>query len=228
MVLAITAFTTATQFVEPALLPALERTPDALHYRQYWRLFTPLFVHSNGWRQIAFNFPAIAVTGYFAERVFGVRLWLILYFVPGFVAELIGYVWQSTGAGASVEGAGLLGALAISVLFRVPQARFGASLLLAGEKLPEARSDLMFGTANLYARPRPSAGGPVQLSVSRTKGDSRLSRRDAEPPKAGVDHRFGGIAGTSRQRPASPAELQRPSADGESPWANRKGPTAAS
>jgi rhomboid protease GluP len=134
MVLAITAFASAAQFVEPALLPALERTPSALHQRQYWRLLTPLFVHSDGWSQIAFNFPAIAVTGYFAERVFGARLWLILYFVSGFAAEFVGYVWQPTGAGASVAGAGLLGALTLFVLLRVPppQAKFGALLVLLG------------------------------------------------------------------------------------------------
>jgi membrane associated rhomboid family serine protease len=74
-VLSITALATVAQFLQPALLPPLERTPDALQQHQYWRLFTSLFVHSDGWRQIAFNFPVIAVTGYFAERVFGPRLW---------------------------------------------------------------------------------------------------------------------------------------------------------
>lgn len=120
--------------MEPALLPALERTPDALHHRQYWRLLTPLFVHSDGWRQIAFNFPAIAVIGYFAERVFGTRLWLIIYFGSGFAAELVGYRWQPTGAGASIAGAGLLGALAVFVLLRAraSQAKFGAVLILLG------------------------------------------------------------------------------------------------
>ena len=62
---------------------ALERTPDALHNHQYWRLITPLFVHSGGWRQIAFNFPAIAITGCFAERIFDPHPWLIIYFLAG-------------------------------------------------------------------------------------------------------------------------------------------------
>jgi membrane associated rhomboid family serine protease len=112
----------------------LERTPGVLLQHQFWRLFTSLFVHSDGWRQIAFNFPAIAVIGYFAERVFGAYLWLTLYFVSGFTAGLIACAWQPTGAGASIAGAGLLGALAFPVLLRVrvPQAKFGALVVLAG------------------------------------------------------------------------------------------------
>jgi rhomboid protease GluP len=133
-VLSITALATAAQFAEPALLPALERTPHALQKGQYWRLFTSLFVHSDGWKQIAFNFPLIAVAGYFAERFFGARLWLVLYFVSGFTAGLIACVWQPTGAGASIAGAGLLGALALFVLLRArtPQPKFGALLVLVG------------------------------------------------------------------------------------------------
>jgi membrane associated rhomboid family serine protease len=129
-----TAVATAAQFVQPAVLLALERTPEALHQHQYWRLLTPLLVHSDGWKQITFNFPAIAFTGYFVERIYGPRLWVVLYFVPGFVGEIAGYAWQPWGAGASVAGAGLLGALASWVLLcvRVPQAKFGSVVVLIG------------------------------------------------------------------------------------------------
>ena len=133
-VLSITAVATAAQFAHPAVLSTLERTPEALQRHQYWRLITPLLVHSDGWTQIAFNFSAIAITGYFAERIFGPRLWLVLYFLPGMLGEIAGYVWQPSGAGASVAGAGLLGALAIWTWqsVRVPQARFGSLVILAG------------------------------------------------------------------------------------------------
>ena len=134
IVLSFTALVTAAQYREPALLPALERTPNALQHHQYWRLFTPLFVHSDGLKQIAFNFPAIAGIGYFAEQVFGARLWLVLYFLSGFTGELAGFMWQPTGAGASVAGAGLLGGVALFVLLRVPalQAKFGTLVVLLG------------------------------------------------------------------------------------------------
>lgn len=133
-VLSVTALLTAAQFVFPALLPAVARQPDALRRHQYWRLVTPLFFHSDGWRQIAFNFPAIALIGYFTERVYGPRIWLACYFVSGFGAELFAYLWQPTGAGASIAGAGLLGALALAVLLRsrAPQPRIGALAVLLG------------------------------------------------------------------------------------------------
>jgi len=132
-VLAATGLITGLQFVFPQLLQNLERTPSALREHEWWRLVTPLFVHSGGWRQIAFNFPAIVVVGVIVERVFGSYNWLILYFGCGFVGELAGYAWQPFGAGASVAGAGLLGGLAVSLLLKpVLQARVGAAFVLAG------------------------------------------------------------------------------------------------
>ena len=143
-VLGITGLLTAAQFVEPALLPALERQPGRLAHHQYWRLITPLFVHSDGWKQILFNFSAIAFLGLFAERRFGIRTWLICYFLTGFEAELIGSAWQPSGAGASVAGAGLLGALAMSVLFeaRATQAKLGALSILLGAAVLTGMRDI--------------------------------------------------------------------------------------
>lgn len=132
-VLAVTGIVTALQFPFPAVLHSLERTPGALRHNQWWRLITPLSVHAEGWRQIAFNFPAILIAGAIVERVFTRRQWLVLYFVPGIIGELAGYAWKPSGAGASVAGAGLLGALAAWLrLNRTIQGRAGAVLLIAG------------------------------------------------------------------------------------------------
>jgi rhomboid protease GluP len=71
--------------------------------------------------------------GILAERIFGSIRWLILYFVPGITAEVIALFWQPYGAGASIAGAGLLGALAAWLLFvRRVQAWIGASFILMG------------------------------------------------------------------------------------------------
>jgi hypothetical protein len=59
-----------------------------------------------------------AVVGTFVERIFSRRDWLLLYFVSGVFGELAGMFWKPTGAGASVAGCGLLGALAVWVLAR--------------------------------------------------------------------------------------------------------------
>ena len=133
-VLAATGVVTSLQLFSPAVLPALERVPGSVSAGQWWRLITPLFVHADGWRQIAFNFSAIAVVGTFVERIFGRLNWLVLYFVSGIVGELTGMRWQPTGAGASVAGCGLLGALAIWLMARnrTPGGRFGGAFILLG------------------------------------------------------------------------------------------------
>ena len=112
----------------------MERTPTALARHEWWRLFTPLLVHSDGWPQISFNFPAILVVGTLTERIYGSLRFLILYFLGGFIGEMVGYCWQPQGAGASVAGAGALGALAVWLIVRSRpfQARLGGVLVLAG------------------------------------------------------------------------------------------------
>ena len=134
VVLAVTALLTGLQFVFPALLPLLQRTPATISTHQYWRLLTSLFVHDGGWRQIAFNFPAILIVGVLAERIYGRARWLILYFIPGICAELIALFWQPYGAGASIAGAGLLGGLAIWLLLvnKRAQASVGAAFIFVG------------------------------------------------------------------------------------------------
>ncbi|HXW55398.1 MAG TPA: rhomboid family intramembrane serine protease [Candidatus Cybelea sp.] len=81
-VLATTGVVTSLQCVFHSLLDSLERTPNALARHEWWRLITPLFVHAGGWRQIAFNFPAIFILGSLAERIFTRRQWLLLYSPP--------------------------------------------------------------------------------------------------------------------------------------------------
>jgi rhomboid protease GluP len=133
-VLAVTGILTALEFVDPSLLPLLQRTPSALALHQWWRLFTPLFVHSDGPRQIAFNFPAILIVGTLVERIFGPWQWLVIYFTCGLVGEVAGYAWQPSGAGASVAGAGLLGSLALWLLYdrKAIQAKIGGAIILIG------------------------------------------------------------------------------------------------
>jgi membrane associated rhomboid family serine protease len=133
-ILIVTGILTGLQFVFPPILPALERTPTALAQHEWWRLVTPLLVHSDGWKQIAFNFPAILVVGVWVERIFGSGWLLLMYGVCGFVGEICGYAWQASGAGASIAGAGLLGALAFWLIAenRTLRGKVGGALILAG------------------------------------------------------------------------------------------------
>jgi len=133
-VLAITALVTGSQFIFPEVLSALRRQPSAVAGHEYWRLFTALFVQADGWKQIAFNFPAIAIVGVFVERIFGSYRWLILFFVSGVATEVLAFWWEPYGGGDSIAGAGLLGALAIWLLLRNkrPQVWFGALFIFTG------------------------------------------------------------------------------------------------
>jgi rhomboid protease GluP len=135
---------TGLQFVYPQLLPALERRPTALAQHEWWRLITPLLVHPDGWSQISFNFPAILIVGALTERIYGSLRFLILYLLGGLVGEVAGYLWQPFGAGASIAGAGALGALAFWLLLRngPVQARFGGAFVLTGAILLTLNRDI--------------------------------------------------------------------------------------
>lgn len=143
-ILLVTGVLTGLQFAFPQVLAALMRTPAAITNHEWWRFVTPLFVHDEGWKQIAFNFPALLIIGTLTEHLFGSRQVLFLYFVSGFVGEIAGLAWNPYGAGASVAGAGLLGALAFWMLAknRTPPAMFGAIVILAGAAILTGIKDL--------------------------------------------------------------------------------------
>ena len=143
-ILLVTGVVTGLQFAFPQVLTALMRTPAAVTDHEWWRFVTPLFVHADGWKQITFVFPAVLIVGTLAERLFGSRQLLLLYFVSGFIGEAAGLAWQPYGAGASIAGAGLLGALACWMLAknRRPPAMLGAFVILAGAAILAGMKDL--------------------------------------------------------------------------------------
>jgi membrane associated rhomboid family serine protease len=136
-VLTVTAVVTALQFPFPAVRLALWRDPAALAAGQWWRLVTALFVQYDPWWQIIIVFALIAGIGVIAERLFGPGRWLLLYLGCGVVGQAFGFRWQPYDAGASVAGAGLLGAVCAWLLSPAgpPLARvriWGAAWPLAG------------------------------------------------------------------------------------------------
>src|SRR5260370_14307642 len=74
----------------------------------------------------------VAVVGVVVERWWGSGLWIAFYTVGGVAGEIAGMAWKPIGAGSSVAVCGLLGCVAVSLLFwiRTPAARLGASLIL--------------------------------------------------------------------------------------------------
>ncbi|GLX67582.1 rhomboid family intramembrane serine protease [Paenibacillus glycanilyticus] len=118
-VIAITSIFTLLQFIYPEVLSAFRRNPAALESGEWWRIFTPLLVHSDGFGQYIFNMACLAFLGASVEKNFGWRLLVVLYAISGVAGEIAGYAsWDPNGAGASVGFCGLLGGLVVCILKR--------------------------------------------------------------------------------------------------------------
>jgi rhomboid protease GluP len=143
-VFALTAASTALQFVFPGLLQIFERRPGALAEHEYWRLITPIFFHAEGWQQIVVDFTGLMILGAILERIVGGARWLVLYLAAGLAGEIAGFAWKPLGAGSSVAICGLLGGLAAWLLRkgRPVRLRFGGMVILAGALLLTALRDL--------------------------------------------------------------------------------------
>lgn len=110
-VLAVTIVLTLVQVVMPDLRLALWRDQDALEAGQLWRLATPLLIQYDPWWNAALVLVLIGFVGTATERVYGSARWLVIYLICGITGQAFGYLWAPADAGASVAGAGLLGAL---------------------------------------------------------------------------------------------------------------------
>jgi membrane associated rhomboid family serine protease len=76
VVFAVTTATSVLGLAVPAVLDALERTPDGLH-GQWWRTVTALFVQDGGVLGTVSNLAFLALLGVLAERLAGPRWWLV-------------------------------------------------------------------------------------------------------------------------------------------------------
>jgi len=106
------------------LLGALQRNPGDLDAGKFWKLTTPLFIQGDGWTGLGFNIPLFLLVAFVAERVYGRRRFLLMYFIPGIVGQWAGFAWDGAGGGNSVAIAGLVGGFFMLVLVhpkRVPR-----------------------------------------------------------------------------------------------------------
>jgi membrane associated rhomboid family serine protease len=112
-VVAITTLLTVLQFRRPEIRLALWRDPEELHAGQWWRLLTALSVQYDPTWMIIVVLVLITGVGILAERLFGHVVWLLIYLGCGVVGQAFGWLWlpYTNDAGASVAGAGLLGAV---------------------------------------------------------------------------------------------------------------------
>lgn len=84
---------------------------------EVWRLFTSLFLHG-GLLHITLNMIALYQAGALAERLFGLRRFVLLYFICGLVASVASVWWRPSGLSVGASGAifGIFGGLLSSVL----------------------------------------------------------------------------------------------------------------
>lgn len=82
---------------------------------QYWRLITPLFLHStSNLLHIVFNMYALFIFGPTLEHFYGHGRYVILYFLAGFTGNVLSLMFsQAPSLGASTAIFGLVGAEAI-------------------------------------------------------------------------------------------------------------------
>ena len=118
LIIGSTALITGLQFVFPEVLTTFRRNREALLSGEWWRMVTPLFVQAYGWWHACINGVAAVVFCPVAERLYGKRL-LALYFVPGVLGQIFGYLWSPNSAGSSLGIAGVTGGLfAFTLLHR--------------------------------------------------------------------------------------------------------------
>jgi rhomboid protease GluP len=128
-ILAITITVTLVQIAVPELRLHLWRDQDALQSGEFWRLVTPLLIQYDPPRDAAIVLGLIAFIGTAVERVYGAGRLLCIYVICGVVGQAFGYLWEPPDAGASVAGAGLVGAMSAWLLSPGSGASLRARLL---------------------------------------------------------------------------------------------------
>lgn len=116
---------------ENLLVPYGAKVNTLILEGQYWRLFTPMFLH---WDEIhlALNCYSLYIVGSQVERLFGHGRFAAIYFVSGFIGCIASFIFSiNVSAGASGAIFGLLGAMLFFAMKRpsLLKSSFGANLI---------------------------------------------------------------------------------------------------
>lgn len=115
---AIVGIPSLLQLAFPGLLTALQRDADLIvQHGQWWRLVTSLVVQDGGLMGLVSNLLTLALLGNVAERLWGARDTIVLFFGTGILSQFVGFAWQPRGGGNSVANFGLaMGIFALCVV----------------------------------------------------------------------------------------------------------------
>ena len=120
LLLVAVAVPSTLQLFFPAILSTFQRDYERFLSGDWWRLFTPLFVQDGGVAGTIFNLAGLLLVGSVAERLWGGRSMLLIFFLGGILAEIVAFAWQPLGAGNSVGNFSLAASIAIAGLVRRP------------------------------------------------------------------------------------------------------------
>lgn len=116
-IIAVTAMVTGLSFADPDLLALLRRDTDSLLAGEVWRVITPLFVQPYGLVQVVLNGSLMLMLVPVAERLYGSRGLLVVYFGAGLIGQIASAWWIPTGGGSSPGIFGVIGALLTYVVW---------------------------------------------------------------------------------------------------------------
>jgi hypothetical protein len=126
VVCAVTVAVSVAALFSPTLMNLFTRDLSQLREGQWWRAFTPVFVQSDGWGQLAFNLLGLAVIGAAVERCVSRPWWMLVFLLggPGSIAVLSAWKPEATGGGSSDAVAALVGAFTLLLVIDGPRMRW--------------------------------------------------------------------------------------------------------
>jgi membrane associated rhomboid family serine protease len=125
--------TALLHWIFPGVRPALQRDASRIVNGEWWRIGTALLVQDGGVAGTVSNLISLMLVGSAAERLWGTRRWLLIFFVGAICSEVAALAWQPIGAGNSVANFSLAGAVAVLCVLARPSlaVRLTAAVTLA-------------------------------------------------------------------------------------------------
>jgi membrane associated rhomboid family serine protease len=164
------------QWLVPGVLSACRRDAARIAAGEWWRLATALFVQDGGVAGTVFNLAGLLLVGTVAERLWGRRRWLVIFFVGGILSEVVATAWRPIGAGNSVANFSLAGAVTVLCIRRSPTSVFLAALIaLAGGAALLLRRDI-HGAATMFG----AIIGLVLISLDGDRSEQRIREARAD------------------------------------------------
>jgi membrane associated rhomboid family serine protease len=156
------------QFFFPDILSLFQRDYQRFLSGNWWRLITPLFVQDGGPGGTIFNLAGLLLIGSVAERLWGGRWMLMIFFIGGIFGEIVAFAWQPVGAGNSIGNFSLAASIATACL-----ARYSPKPVLIAAFLTLSVDGILIGLQDIHGAA--ALAGAILALVLKRFGKSRLN-----------------------------------------------------